>query len=356
MVYDRIIVDGEKIKRALPAAFDAMFALGDNLALELLSDELDRYNYSGNLASMRKIIETHDEAFWAGSVYHSALKNLDNTRTISESAPAVFQQKPWAMKMLSTRLGFWSQLRHDNMLYIKQSFSGGYVCEYPDGYVEPYPDFYRGLAEMSQKLKTVLEGYLAAVDLSHSASSYDSPERVKTRLLQYLSNVSSACNTLESISQKELKGETLDSDETAFIKNWYREESFNNCVPSTSYSGEYFKMYYSTYTGEVWMNSNQDPFFFNFEPEIADVHTCPESPSFPFKVLSVATGGALPIFAAVENPLGDVVLYTGAVYDYYEFSDGKRYSDEEWESLFESGTVPDKPSWMNDSEGGYITY
>ncbi len=383
VVYDRIIVDDKKIKRPLPAAFDAMFALGDNLALELLSDELDEYSYSGNLACMRKIIDTRDDAFWAGSVYHSTLKNLENTRSVSENAPAVFQQKPWAKKMLSARLGFWSQLRHDNLLYIKQSSTSGVMCEYPDGYVEPYPEFYKGMSETAQNLKNVFETYLDTLETSGFYSTYSDSytynsnyneyfsSYAKTHPIAYLENFSSLCNTLTSMAEKELNGESFSSEEISFIQNWYKEVDKFGCGYSKIYKGKIFQFNYeifrimSTYDDEMSYYfdestaedpDNPEPIYFAFEPEIADVHTCPESTIFPLQILSVATGGVLPVFTAVENPFGDVVLYTGAAYDYYEFSDDVRYSDEEWEALFDAGTVPDKPSWMDDSEGGYITY
>ncbi len=348
VVYDRIIYNDKKVARMLPSSFDAMFALGDNLSLELLSEELDTFNYAGNLAAMRKIIETKDDDFWSESQYHATLKNLEKLRSTSESAPQVFRQKTWAKKMLAAQLGYWSQLRHDNILYVKQSSSGGYLCEYPDGYVEPYPEFYTGMANLCSLLKDIFDENEIS-DLNTS----------------FLDNFSSLCLTLASISEKELAGETLSETETSFLQSWFKEEPISNCVPTTRYTGKYFQMYYSIQKYMYSYSAGNDyyydymgenPPFFDLEPEIADVHTCPESNLSPLEILSVATGGALPIFAAVENPLGDVVLYTGAVYDYYEFSDGKRYSDEEWESLFESGTVPDKPSWMNDSEGGYITY
>ena len=36
----------------------------------------------------------------------------------------------------------WAELRHDTLLYAKQSYSAAAGCEYPDAYVDPYPAFY----------------------------------------------------------------------------------------------------------------------------------------------------------------------------------------------------------------------
>ena len=49
-------------------------------------------------------------------------------------------------KQLQTQLASWAELRHDTVLYGKQSYSMGILCEYPEGYVEPYPEFFARIA------------------------------------------------------------------------------------------------------------------------------------------------------------------------------------------------------------------
>ena len=41
------------------------------------------------------------------------------------------------MKTLTTQLASWTHLRHDTLLYVKQSYSARTACVYPAGYVEP---------------------------------------------------------------------------------------------------------------------------------------------------------------------------------------------------------------------------
>ena len=48
----------------------------------------------------------------------------------------------WQRKQLQTQLASWAELRHDTVLYAKQSYTAGVKCEYPTGYVEPYPETY----------------------------------------------------------------------------------------------------------------------------------------------------------------------------------------------------------------------
>jgi len=54
----------------------------------------------------------------------------------------------WQQKM-NTQLASWTELRHDNLLYAKQSYTGGTVCSYPYSFVEPFPEFYSALNEYS---------------------------------------------------------------------------------------------------------------------------------------------------------------------------------------------------------------
>ena len=44
-------------------------------------------------------------------------------------------------RVLNTQLASWAELRHDTILYAKQSYTGGVACEFPDAYVDPYPAF-----------------------------------------------------------------------------------------------------------------------------------------------------------------------------------------------------------------------
>ena len=57
----------------------------------------------------------------------------------------------WNRRILNTQLESWAELRHDNLLYAKQSFTAVAACEYPDAYVDPYPAFYAAMARMADK-------------------------------------------------------------------------------------------------------------------------------------------------------------------------------------------------------------
>ena len=61
--------------------------------------------------------------------------------------------KRWGRRVLGTQLASWAELRHDTLLYAKQSYTGGAGCEFPDAYVDPYPEFYARIGELAARGK-----------------------------------------------------------------------------------------------------------------------------------------------------------------------------------------------------------
>ncbi|MCP4518189.1 MAG: DUF3160 domain-containing protein, partial [Delftia sp.] len=138
LVYDRLLVDGQAVQRPLPSPLDVMYALGNDRALTHLQGELAQYGYWPNLSTLRAAVDGYDAAFWSGNFYNrwlGALRELDADST-GAAYPQTMRTSAWADKMLHTQLASWAQLRHDNILYVKQSGTGRPVCEYPAGYVE----------------------------------------------------------------------------------------------------------------------------------------------------------------------------------------------------------------------------
>ena len=64
--------------------------------------------------------------------------------------------RAWAMRTLNTQLASWTQLRHDTILYAKQSYTSGVLCYYPAGFVEPVPHFWARLQKMVERAADLL--------------------------------------------------------------------------------------------------------------------------------------------------------------------------------------------------------
>jgi hypothetical protein len=148
VVYDRIVVEGEKVRRMLPSTLDVLFALGNDASAQLLQPQLDRYRYGGNLAALRYLVDSYEPEFWNGTVYNgwlNAIRSL-NPPDDRSALPSFMRTAAWWQQKMNGQLASWAQLRHDNLLYAKQSYSGGVSCVFPKSLVEPVPEFYRALS------------------------------------------------------------------------------------------------------------------------------------------------------------------------------------------------------------------
>lgn len=138
LVYDSIVYRGEKEERLMPRGLDTAAALGNPTAVQLLEPDLRDWNYAGNLEACREYAATKPAAFWGETLYN---RWLDALRTLHAPPaeghfPEVMRSEPWRRKQLQTQLASWAELRHDTILYAKQSYTGGVACEYPAGFVE----------------------------------------------------------------------------------------------------------------------------------------------------------------------------------------------------------------------------
>jgi len=122
-----------------------------------------------------------------------------------DRAPAVLRTREWARKSLNTALGSWTELRHDTILYAKQSVTaegdGGEEPQSP-GYVEPYPAFYTRIAELATSLREGLTQY-----------GLGDPE-----IANKLQTMIGLAQTLAVIAEKQLAAEELTLEEAATIE------------------------------------------------------------------------------------------------------------------------------------------
>jgi len=133
VVYDRITYMGEKICRLFPSTLDVLFSLGNSASAQLLVNELDEYHYSTNLAALRYLIDHYDSEFWESSIYNYWLNSIRKLNPPEDRTdlPAFMKTAAFWQQKMNTQLSSWTELRHDNLLYAKQSYTGGTVCSYP---------------------------------------------------------------------------------------------------------------------------------------------------------------------------------------------------------------------------------
>ena len=90
--------------------------------------------------------------------------------------PEFMNSDAWLDKELTTIMGSWAQLKHDTILYSKQSTTM-WICSTPTGYVEPYPEFYKSLRTLSQLYINALLPFTSIVLILIHVSIF--PEKLK---------------------------------------------------------------------------------------------------------------------------------------------------------------------------------
>jgi hypothetical protein len=326
VVYDRI-----KDCRLLPSVLDPMFALGNNASAQLLKDELDTYKYSSKLVSLRYLMDSYNEDFWQSSFYNLWIKLIKtlNPPSDKDTLPAFMQTGAFWQEKLNTQSSSWAQLRHDNLLYAKQSYSAGTSCSFPYTYIEPFPEFYRSL----KILADVAKDKFNSIPSTQSYMQYE--------ILNYFDNLSGYADTLAVISEKELNKEQFTSEEVSFLKRViYNQDSGSGSLP---YDGWYARMFYAdeAYSSKGFMTSNNI---------VADIHSVPtDCEGTPLKwVKHVGTGPVnLGVFVA-NLPDGTSTAFIGPMLSYYEYTTMNNYqrlTDQEWNDTYLTSAL--RPSWVN---------
>jgi hypothetical protein len=346
VVHDEIIYQGDKKMRLRPTGLDVMATLGNDEATVLLESELDKWKYSANLMACREVAKELDAGFWEDSLYHAwvdSLRSLDANTNGEPNTPSAFKTRAWQRKQLQTQLASWAELRRDNILYVKQSYSV-FGCAFPCGYVEPYPEFYAKLKRMADNAGRML------AERSPTSNDKDKGELLLKnceRQVAFFQEMSRSMRMLEDIARSELRGEPLESAQREFLRGTFDDSGklkFGSATV-TDFSGWYSRLYYGRH---------QDPTHWSpmeRKPVVADVHTSPED--LPV-VLEAATGEARLMLIAIDGPK-NATVYVGPVSSYYEFWQPaeQRLTDEEWRKRLATDPPP-RPIWVTEFEADSI--
>jgi hypothetical protein len=316
--------------RLLPDPLDVLYCLGNDDALPLLQEEIETFEYAPNLSALRYIIDNQEPDVWQESLYNSwlqAIRTLAKTGR-GENLPAFMRTGAWQQEKMNTQLAAWAEIRHDNLLYGKQSFSGFPVsCSVPRTYVEPIPAFYEALEHFAGKAGSAFSGIP------------EMPESIPA----FFSYMERTMTWLREIAEKELDGRPFTDEERAFLQAvLYKPE-----VPcEEGGAGWYRRLYFGAFALDEEPGLRRDAL-------IADIHTDPGRPS---RVLHVATGDPeLGVFVAAARGY-PLTAYVGPVASYHEHVtyDFERLTDQEWDQLYRNNP-PARPDWtyvyLADREG-----
>jgi hypothetical protein len=332
VVYDR--VQEGRVFRMMPNPLDAAFAaFGNDQAGALLGTELAQYEYWPDLASMRILADAHPKTFWDANLYNLWLGALRTLSPDAESVanpqklglPTVAGTEAWGRRLLNTQLASWAELRHDTILYAKQSYTGGSSCEFPDAYVDPYPEFYAKLGLFAKHGSDLVGG----LDLGQAPW-------LAEQATSYFTNLGNVAAILKTMAEDQRTGAPHSAEHMAFINQAVKIQM--GCGDPSGLEGWYSQLFFNPIEG------------IEFDPIIADVHTQPtdEAGNMVGRVLHVGTGSPRLLVVTVEScngPRG----YVGLASSYFEkiTENFQRLNDEEWQAEVQPGNPADVP-WMQD--------
>jgi hypothetical protein len=338
-VFANVTWDRVRKMRLMPDPLDVAFAaLGNDQAASLLKDQLEQYDYAGNLAAMRTLVEANGADFWHANLYNdwlSALRALSPVKDLIKDPSAmgiasVAASEAWGRRILNTQLASWAQLRHDTLLYAKQSYSGSSVgCSFPDAAIDPYPDFYAAVGAFAD------HGYA----LAKLADGTDA-QALGDSMRDYFGQMRDAAAMLKSLAESERAGSALTADQLAFINDAVviKTESAG-CTSVETAAGWYTRLFFDQ--GVI----------LEYDPTIADVHTQPtDADGNPVgRVLHVATNGPR-VMVVTQDGCGTPKAYVGLASSYYEkiTENFQRVADSEWANELEQNGPPPEVRWVQD--------
>jgi len=288
-----------------------MALLGSKRAKELLT-ELgdDAYSkYEDTFSDLETFFGDLPPEQWHLNLYWGwlhALKPL--LAEAPEGSQTFMQTEAWADRSLNTALASWAELRHDTILYAKQSYTPGFETTSeppmppppPPGYVEPNPEFFARLLALN---KMTIKGLEELEVLEGDAR----------RRLESLGNL---LQRMLDIAVTELNGEDISAADSNLLIN---------------------------------LADNLDLVLGGVEPAgvkttmVADVHTDQNSK----KVLEEGVGYVELLVCVVRLPSGANMVAAGPALSYYELKHpmNDRLTDEAWRELLGSDEAPEQPPW-----------
>lgn len=322
----RYVLDAEIIQelvvpivRPIPSGLDVMGVLGSDRAKKIQMDKeenLDWEGYPNAMDNLKDKCSKIKESEWKSNMYQGwlwTLKGLLNT--YGEGYPSFMTNEAWVDKNLNTALGSWSELKHDTILYGKQSGAecgDGYGVTV--GYVEPNIEVYEKLLWLTKfSRENINQRNLLVEGIDTKMESFE-------ELLEFLINC----------SVKELNNEELTEDE------YYRILLYGGELESltSSFAGEGLRWY------EITSETDKNM------AVIADFHTIAPNMYSDGGYMEAGVGPAFEIYAVV--PIKDKLYLTrGGVFSYYEFISNERLTDEQWQKTIKENKEPQMQDWTN---------
>ena len=320
--------------RNLPKAADVMAALGSPVADATL--EGDRRSIPKYADAFEKVKE---EAYsflerWDGTLTSAWLGTLGIYLTDKDSKQFFWNSPLWETKKLLTASASWAELKHDTVLYSKQSYAemggGGYWevepfrNPMPLGYVEPSPRTFGAIAASLSRFQEIIDKF----GLGENEDDENYWNGVRSRVDAFTEHV----KLFRDIAEKEVKEEALSRDDYIAISRITSYLNANLLLDSSSVE-----------------DGDSDQLRMALVSDVA-------TDALDMRVLHVATGTPRRLYVFVNDKWGGPRVAIGYTYSSYEFirplSEG-RTTNEEWRELVYDRARQDEleklaPGWSKD--------
>jgi hypothetical protein len=296
--------------RGMPRGLDIAAVLNSDRALEILDREGDTayQGYDGQMQTLRQEMSALPAGQWTENLYWGWLYSLRPLLTpAGPGYPAFMQNQAWTDKSLFTFLASWTELRHDTILYAKQSYTlrATSILEPPEparGYVEPQPEVYARLAALAGQMRSGLE----------------QRELLNAEFASKLQELEDVLVQLKTIAEKELEGQAPSDQDYELIQN------IGSILDRlTTFSAQIDQQISSEADERMAI--------------VADVHTDANT----YQVLEQGVGDAFTLYAIVPDGANTQVAM-GAVFSQYEFRQpmADRLNDETWQAMEKPPLAP----------------
>jgi hypothetical protein len=316
------------MNRNMVSGLDILKVFGSQTADRLLRERdysnPETPNLELTLNSMQQSMSNLRDEYWLSTYYTNILYQIRTQALFENGAGFYFTEKPgWNLKAMNAAHGTWAELRHDTILYVKQSYAerGGdgdwdptfrtKPLPEPIHYIEPNIPFWITSAMGMQKLYTILEKY----------------DHLDGRTAQVLAGMHSLFVKAAEISMLEADNQEVSITGLKWISTIDRE----------------LARLVMTYTPGDWIE-NTDLLRMAL---VADVFTNAETGL----VLETAVGIPYRLYIPLNDRQGAKRIAIGYGFSYYEFghSMSSRLNNEEWKAIV-YGDNPNMtqyiPFWM----------
>lgn len=296
--------------RPVPSGLDVVASFRNTRAEELLDiyykpkEKWDKYEE--HLNKMRKKQEEISDDEWKSDLYKGWLWSIKSSAVSFEDTvgmPTFMRNEKWTDKNIHTALGSYAELKHDSILYMKQSgaeMGGGPQVQIPYNYVEPNVEVYAKLKWLAENTREQLK----------------SRNMLNEEVISILDKIIEIQDTLINVSIKELTNQNITADENMELY---------------SYGGliDYVIQMLQMNLLRQDVDTGND----NTTAIIADVSTvASDGVSGKGSYLEIGNGLPCEIYVVCETN-GITYLAKGALFNYYEFLSEKRLTDSQWQQM-----------------------